>query len=90
MPPPRRLAAGRCGRRAGAGSQPSGTSSVAYASASYGRALGTSVARASAGADRHALVSSWVRGRAGRTAPGRVSSSSWRMIAAASRSTRAR
>ena len=52
---------------------------------------GTAIPGASAGADRHRLISwgSGVRGKDERM-PARVSSSSWRMMAAASRSTRAR
>ena len=55
------------------------------------RVRGTIIPWASAGADRHARFSVWLPGR-GRDEriPARVSSSSWRMMAAASRSTRAR
>ena len=55
------------------------------------RVRGTIIPWASAGADRHARFSVWLAGR-GRDEriPARVSSSSWRMMAAASRSTRAR
>ena len=53
--------------------------------------LGAPVPGASAGADRHQLIS-WGSGvrRVDERRPARVSSSSWRMMAAASRSTRAR